>query len=49
MRGARGERPADLEEHGPYFADVDALMAEDLEVQRLVTEVFNLAKPLSAL
>jgi hypothetical protein len=47
--GTRGERPADLEEHGQYFADVDALTAEDLEVQRLVTEVLNLAKPLSAL
>jgi flavin-dependent dehydrogenase len=47
--GTRGERPADLEEQAQYFADVDALTAEDLEVQRLVTEVFNLAKPLSAL
>jgi hypothetical protein len=28
---------------------VDALTAEDLEVQRLVVEVLNLAKPLSAL
>ena len=29
--------------------DVDALTAEDPEVQRLVVEVLNLAKPLSAL
>jgi 2-polyprenyl-6-methoxyphenol hydroxylase-like FAD-dependent oxidoreductase len=47
--GTRGQRPTDLEEHGQYFADVDALTAEDIEVHRLLTEVFNLAKPLSAL
>jgi len=46
--GTRGERPADLEEQAQYFAALDALTAEDLEVQRLVTEVLNLAKPLSA-
>lgn len=45
----RGERPTDLEEQAQYFADVDALTAEDIKVQRLVTEVLNLAKPLSAL
>jgi 2-polyprenyl-6-methoxyphenol hydroxylase-like FAD-dependent oxidoreductase len=45
----QGQRPADLEESAQYFADVDALTAEDLDVQRLVTEVFNLTKPLSAL
>jgi 2-polyprenyl-6-methoxyphenol hydroxylase-like FAD-dependent oxidoreductase len=44
-----GQRPTDLEERAQYFADVDALTADDIEVQRLVTEVFNLAKPLSAL
>jgi 2-polyprenyl-6-methoxyphenol hydroxylase-like FAD-dependent oxidoreductase len=44
-----GEPPSDLEESARYFADVDALSAEDPEVQRLVTEVLNLAKPLSAL
>ncbi len=44
-----GERPPDLEESNQYFADVDALSAEDVEVQRLVVEVLNLAKPLSAL
>ena len=47
--GTRGERPTDLEEQAQYFADVDALTAEDIEVQRLVTEVLNLAKPLSSL
>jgi 2-polyprenyl-6-methoxyphenol hydroxylase-like FAD-dependent oxidoreductase len=45
----QGQRPADLEESAQYFADVDALTTEDLEVQRLVSEVLNLAKPLSAL
>jgi 2-polyprenyl-6-methoxyphenol hydroxylase-like FAD-dependent oxidoreductase len=45
----QGERPPDLEERMQYFADVDALTADDLDVQRLVTEVLNLTKPLSAL
>jgi 2-polyprenyl-6-methoxyphenol hydroxylase-like FAD-dependent oxidoreductase len=45
----QGQRPTDLEESSRYFADVDALTAQDLEVQRLVVEVLNLAKPLSAL
>ena len=45
----QGQRPADLEESGQYFADVDALSAEDLEVQRLLVEVLNLAKPLAVL
>jgi 2-polyprenyl-6-methoxyphenol hydroxylase-like FAD-dependent oxidoreductase len=45
----RGERPADLEESAQYFAEVDALTAEDLEVQRLLVEVLNLAKPLAVL
>jgi hypothetical protein len=44
-----GQRPADLEERTQYFADVDALTAEDIEVQRLVVEVLHLAKPLLAL
>jgi 2-polyprenyl-6-methoxyphenol hydroxylase-like FAD-dependent oxidoreductase len=45
----QGQRPTDLEESAQYFADVDALSAEDPEVQRLMAEVFNLAKPLSVL
>jgi 2-polyprenyl-6-methoxyphenol hydroxylase-like FAD-dependent oxidoreductase len=45
----QGQRPADLEKSMQYFADVDALTAEDIEVQRLVAEVLNLAQPLSAL
>jgi 2-polyprenyl-6-methoxyphenol hydroxylase-like FAD-dependent oxidoreductase len=44
-----GQQPTDLGDRAQYFADVDALTADDIEVQRLVTEVFNLAKPLSAL
>jgi 2-polyprenyl-6-methoxyphenol hydroxylase-like FAD-dependent oxidoreductase len=45
----QGERPPDLEEGAQYFADVDALTAEDVEVHRLMVEVLNLARPLSAL
>jgi 2-polyprenyl-6-methoxyphenol hydroxylase-like FAD-dependent oxidoreductase len=45
----QGERPAYLEEEGQYFAAVDALTADDIEVHRLMVEVFNLMKPLSAL
>lgn len=45
----QGERPADLEEGAQYFAALDALTAEDVEVYRLLFEVFHLVKPLSAL
>jgi 2-polyprenyl-6-methoxyphenol hydroxylase-like FAD-dependent oxidoreductase len=45
----RGERPPNLTEGAQYFAAVDALTAEDVEVHRLVTEVFQLTKPLSVL
>jgi 2-polyprenyl-6-methoxyphenol hydroxylase-like FAD-dependent oxidoreductase len=45
----QGERPSDQEEGARYFAALDALTAEDVEVQRLIFEVFNLVKPLSAL
>jgi hypothetical protein len=45
----RGTRPPDLEESSQYLAALDTLMAEDIKVQRLVTEVFQLAKPLSCL
>lgn len=45
----QGERPPDYEEGVRYFAAVDALTADDVEVQRLLIEVFNLVKPLSAL
>jgi 2-polyprenyl-6-methoxyphenol hydroxylase-like FAD-dependent oxidoreductase len=45
----QGERPADLEEGAQYFAALDALTAEDVEAYRLMVDVLNLAKPLSAL
>lgn len=45
----RGERPPGLAEGAGYFAALDSLQAEDIDVQRLVTEVFQLTKPLSAL
>lgn len=45
----RGSRPPDLAENVQYLTALGALAAEDVEVQRLVSEVFNLAKPLSAL
>jgi 2-polyprenyl-6-methoxyphenol hydroxylase-like FAD-dependent oxidoreductase len=45
----KGERPANLAEGAQYFAAVGALAADDIEVHKLVAEVFNLAKPLSAL
>jgi len=32
-----------------YFAALDALQTQDVEVQRLMTEVFQLTKPLSVL
>jgi 2-polyprenyl-6-methoxyphenol hydroxylase-like FAD-dependent oxidoreductase len=45
----RGERPQGLAEGAGYFAALDSLQAEDIDVQRLVTEVFQLTKPISAL
>jgi 2-polyprenyl-6-methoxyphenol hydroxylase-like FAD-dependent oxidoreductase len=45
----RGIRPPDLEERGRYFAALDRLQCEDVEVRRLVTEVFQLLQPLSVL
>lgn len=45
----RGERPAGIEERAHYFAVLDRLQREDPEIRRLVTEVFHLVKPLSAL
>jgi hypothetical protein len=44
-----GERPRDLAEHAQYFMALEALCAKDVQVHILVTEVINLAKPLSAL
>jgi 2-polyprenyl-6-methoxyphenol hydroxylase-like FAD-dependent oxidoreductase len=45
----RGERPAGTEERARYFAILDRLQAKDPEMRRLMTEVFHLVKPLSAL
>jgi hypothetical protein len=42
-------RPPNAEENGRYFAALDALAADDVEVHRLVTEVFQLSKPLAVL
>jgi 2-polyprenyl-6-methoxyphenol hydroxylase-like FAD-dependent oxidoreductase len=45
----RGERPSGAEERARYFAVLDRLQAEDPEIRRLMTEVFHLVTPLSAL
>jgi 2-polyprenyl-6-methoxyphenol hydroxylase-like FAD-dependent oxidoreductase len=45
----RGERPPGLADGAGYLAALDTLQAEDIDVQRLVTEVFQLSKPISAL
>ena len=44
-----GERPPGLAERREYLAALDALTVEDVELQRLMFEVYNLAKPLSLL
>src|SRR5262249_2872126 len=44
-----GDRPADMEESARYFAALDSLVGEDIQVHRLVSDVFNLAKPPSVL
>ena len=45
----RGERPAGTEERARYFAVLDRLQPESAEIRRLMTEVFHLVTPLSAL
>jgi 2-polyprenyl-6-methoxyphenol hydroxylase-like FAD-dependent oxidoreductase len=45
----RGERPIGSEERARYFAVLDRLQADDSEIRRLMTEVFHLVTPLSAL
>ena len=45
----RGERPRDWAHRAQYFAAIDQLQLHDPELQRLVTEVFQLLRPLSAL
>jgi 2-polyprenyl-6-methoxyphenol hydroxylase-like FAD-dependent oxidoreductase len=44
-----GQRPPDLQDRARYFAALDTLGREDPEVQRLIAEVFQLARPLSAI
>lgn len=44
-----GERPPNLAEGAHYFMALEAVCEKDVEVQILLTEVLNLAKPLSAL
>jgi 2-polyprenyl-6-methoxyphenol hydroxylase-like FAD-dependent oxidoreductase len=45
----RGVRPPGGEESARYFAALDSLQVEDAEVCQLVTEVFQLLRPLSDL
>jgi hypothetical protein len=45
----RGSRPPGTEERARYFAALDRLQLEDSEVQRVMTEVFQLVQPLSVL
>ena len=45
----RGERPIGTEERARYFAVLDRLQAEDAKIRLLMTEVFHLVTPLSAL
>lgn len=44
-----GERPPNMAENAQYFAALNVLALEDLEVHKLLGEVFQLAKPLSVL
>jgi len=45
----QGERPPDLKEQLAYFAAVETLAAEDIEVHRRLIEVVSLCAPMSAL
>jgi 2-polyprenyl-6-methoxyphenol hydroxylase-like FAD-dependent oxidoreductase len=45
----QGERPPGIEQRARYFAALDQLQSEDPEVLRLVAEIFQLMRPLSAL
>jgi 2-polyprenyl-6-methoxyphenol hydroxylase-like FAD-dependent oxidoreductase len=45
----KGERPPGLNDSSQYLAAAEALSANDVEVQKLIWEVFTLARPLSAL
>lgn len=45
----RGERLPGIEARARYFAVLDRLQIEDPDIRRLMTEVFHLVRPLSAL
>jgi 2-polyprenyl-6-methoxyphenol hydroxylase-like FAD-dependent oxidoreductase len=45
----KGERPPDFAESTAYFGALDALTADDFEIGCLVTQVFQLAKPITVL
>jgi flavin-dependent dehydrogenase len=45
----RGNRSPGIEERARYFAALDKLASDDLEVRRLMAEVFHLVQPLSIL
>lgn len=45
----QGDRPDDLKERLAYFAALNALCADDVELHRLFFEVFCLCKPISVL
>jgi len=45
----KGERPPDARESRQYFGALFGLSGEDMEIYKLVTEVFQLARPISAL
>jgi 2-polyprenyl-6-methoxyphenol hydroxylase-like FAD-dependent oxidoreductase len=45
----KGERPPNAEQGARYFRALGELAAEDVEVHRLVIEVFNLVHPISKL
>lgn len=44
-----GQRPPNMSEGAAYFAALDALSAEDPDVQRILMEVIQLARPLMTL
>jgi hypothetical protein len=41
-----GERPPNMDDGARYFAALDSIVAEDLDVHRMLVEVFQLARPL---
>ena len=45
----KGERPPDARKSGRYFRALAGLKAEDMDVYKLVTEVLQLARPISEL